>query len=108
MNRLHNPQLAGGVGAFPLMNAGAVGDTGAVQIHHLAGKAVLDAVDALARTDEAPLLPLGVDIIPQLDLGAIVGVVILDFNHLAVGGGDGIELALADDGLLNFLNCHSK
>ena len=85
------------------MNAGSVGDAAAIQIHHLAGETVLDTVNALARADKAPLLPFGIGIVPQLDLGAIVGIVISNFHHFAVGGTDGVELVFRDHGLSHFL-----
>ena len=103
---LHDPQLAGSVSAFPLVNMGAIGHAGAIQVHHLAGETVLDAVHALAGAHKAPLLPFGVGIIPQLDLSAVLGVVILYFNNLAVCSGDGIKLILSNNGLSNFLGSH--
>ena len=83
---------------------GAIGHAGAIQVHHLAGETVLDAVHALAGAHKAPLLPFGVGIIPQLDLSAVLGVVILYFNNLAVCSGDGIKLILSNNGLSNFLD----
>ena len=85
---------------------GAIGHAGAIQVHHLAGETVLDAVHALAGAHKAPLLPFGVGIIPQLDLSAVLGVVILYFNNLAVCSGDGIKLILSNNCLSNFLGSH--
>ena len=88
------------------MDSGAVADAALVQVQHLAGETVLDTVDALARTDEAPLLPFGIGVVPQLDARAVVDVIIRHFHDLAVGGADGIELILFDHSLSNFLCCH--
>ena len=106
VGRLHDPQLAGCLGTLPLVDAGAVADAAHVQIHHLAGEAVLDAVNAVACCDEVPLLPFKVGVVHQLDLRAIVNVIVSDLNDLAVGGADGIELTLGKYGLCNLLRCH--
>ena len=71
-----------------------------------AGEAVLNAVNAVACCDEVPLLPLKVGVVHQLDLRAIVNVIVSDLNDLAVGGADGIELTLGKYGLCNLLRCH--
>ena len=88
------------------MHRGAVADAALVQVQHLAGEAVPDAVNALARTDKAPLLPFGIGIVPQLNAGAVVGVIISHFHDFAVGGADGVELVFLDHSLRNFLCCH--
>ena len=88
------------------MDMGAVIDAAAVQVQHFAGETVLDAVNALAGADKAPLLPLLVGVVPQLDLGAVVHVIVSDLHDLAVGGADGIELILRDHGLSDFLGSH--
>ena len=90
------------------MNAGAVADAAHIQIHHLAGETVLDAVDAVTRCDKAPLLPLKVGIVHQLDLCAVVDVIISNLNDLAVGGADGVELTRGKYGLCDLLSgCHN-
>ena len=89
------------------MYAGAVADAAHIQVHHLAGETVLHAVDAVACSDEAPLLPLGIGVVPQLDLGAVLDIIIGNLNDLAVCGVDGVVLTLGDHGLCNFLlGCH--
>ena len=62
---------------------------------------------AVACGNEAPLLPLGIGVVPQLDLGAVLDIIIGNLNDLAVGGVDGVVLTLGDHGLCNFLlGCH--
>src|SRR5699024_3624439 len=102
----HNPELAAGRRAFPLVDSGAIANAACIQIQHLAGEAVFDAVDAFTRTDKAPLLPFGIGVVPQLDASAVIGVVVSHFDNLAVGGADGIELVFLDHSLSNFLCCH--
>ena len=89
------------------MNAGAVAYAAAIQVQHLAGKTVLDTVDAVAGGHKIPLLPFSVDIVPQLNLGAVIDVIISNLHNLAVGSADGIELTVGKYGLGNFLfGCH--
>ena len=90
------------------MDAGAIADAAHIQIHHLAGETVPDTVDAVARCDKAPLLPLKVGIVHQLDLCAVVNVIISNLNNLAVGGADGVELTLGKYSLCDLLSgCHN-
>ena len=89
------------------MDASAVADATAVEVQHLVGEAVADAVNAVTGGHKGPLLPLSVDIVPQLNLGAVIDVIISNFHDLAVGSADGIELTLGKYGLGNFLfGCH--
>ena len=90
------------------MDAGAVAHAAHIQVEHLAGKAVLDAVDAVTGGHEVPLLPLGVRVVPQLNLGAVVDIIIGNLHNLAIGSADSVELTLGKNGLCGFLSgCHN-
>ena len=89
------------------MYAGAVADAAHIQVQHFAGETVLHAVDTVACGDEAPLLPLCVSVVPQLDLGAVLNIIISHLNDLAVGGIDGVVLTCGNHGLCDLLlSCH--
>ena len=95
--RLERPALAQPAGAAPLVQPCALHHTAKGQIHHLAGKAVADAPAALACIHELPLLPRMACIAPQLDGRAILGVEVLYFQHLSIGGFDDIKFIFQND-----------
>ena len=94
---LQRPALTQPAGAAPLVQPCALHHTAKGQIHHLAGKAVADAPAALACIHELPLLPRMACIAPQLDGRAILGVEVLYFQHLSIGGFDDIKFIFQND-----------
>ena len=94
---LQRPALTQPAGAVPLVQPCALHHTAKGQIHHLAGKAVADAPAALACIHELPLLPRMACIAPQLDGRAVLGVEVLYFQYLSIGGFDDIKFIFQND-----------
>ena len=94
---LQRPALTQPAGAAPLVQPCALHHTAKGQIHHLAGKAVANAPAALARIHELPLLPWMACIAPQLDGRAVLGVEVLYFQHLSIGGFDDVKFIFQND-----------
>ena len=98
------PPLALAGGFLPLVHPGSVHNTTHGQVHHLAGKAVFDAVLAFGGFLKNPLLPGLTLIAPQADGCAVLGVEIGNFQHAAIGGSDSIAGAFPNDGLCGFFH----
>ena len=88
---LERPALAQSAGAAPLMEPGAFHHAAEGEVHHFAGKTVLDAPASFACIHEFPLLPRMTCVVPQTDRSAVLRVEVLYFQHLSIGGLDEVK-----------------